>query len=97
MLMEIVIVFTCIEAPQTVQWLCLKDREEITKKEYCKIYQQCFYLEGLTKIEWSVSKKQNKERSFEKIEDQEHHFGYCFECDTNQKSRFVRIPFNRLS
>ena len=53
--------------------------------------------EDLTKIEWSVSKKQNKERSFKKIEDQEHHFGHSFECDTNQKSRFVRIPFNRLS
>ena len=31
------------------------------------------------------------------IEDKEHQFDYCFEIDTNAKSRFVRISFNRLS
>ena len=33
----------------------------------------------------------------QKIEDKEHHFGYCFEFDTNAKSRFVRLSFNRIS
>ena len=32
-----------------------------------------------------------------KIGDKEHHFDYCFEFDTNKKSRFVRIYFNRYS
>ena len=34
------------------------DGEEISeKKEYCQIYQQCFYLEELSQIQWSISKK----------------------------------------
>ena len=32
-----------------------------------------------------------------KIEAKEDHFDYCFEFDTNTKSRFVRIFFIRLS
>ena len=35
------------------------------KKEYCQIYQHCFYLEELTQIEWSISEKQNKRRAYE--------------------------------
>ena len=37
-------------------------------------------------------------RAFEtKNEDKEHHFDYCFEFDTNAKSRFVRLStFKRL-
>ena len=35
----------------------------------------CFYLEELTKIEWSISKKQKNGRVYEtNIEDKEHHF-----------------------
>ena len=68
------------------------------KKDYCQIYRQCFYLEELTQIERSVSKKQKNRRIYEtKIEDKEHHFDYCFEFDTITNARFVRISFNRLS
>ena len=62
------------------------------------ICQQSFYIEELTQIEWSFSKKQKNGRGYEtKNEDKEHHFDYCFEIDTNTKSRFVRISFNRSS
>ena len=67
-------------------------------EEYCHIYQQCFYLEELSQIQWSIRKKQNNGRANEtKIGDKEHHFEYCFEFDTNPKSRFVRISFDQLS
>ena len=57
-----------------------------------------FFLEELTQIEWSISKKQKNVRVYEtNIDDKEHHFDYCFEFDTNAKSRFVRLSFNRLS
>ena len=43
-------------------------------------------------------KKQNNGRAYEtEIGDKEHQFDYCFEFDTNTKSRFVRISFDRLS
>ena len=72
-------------------------RGDYKKEEYCQIYQQCFYLEDLTQIEWSISKKQNNGRANEtKIGDKEHQFDYCFEFDTNTKSRFVRKSFDRL-
>ena len=46
----------------------------------------------------SVKKKQKNGRAYAtKIEDKGHHYDYCFEFDTNTKSRFVRISFNRLS
>ena len=49
-------------------------------------------------MQWSIGKKQNNGRAYEKkIGDKEHHFDYCFELDTNKKSRFVTIFFNRLS
>ena len=52
----------------------------------------------LTQIEWLISKKQNNGRAYEtKTEDKEHHFDYCFEFDTNTKSRFVRTSFIILS
>ena len=35
------------------------------KKEYCQIYQPCFYLEELSQIQWSISKKQNNGRAYE--------------------------------
>ena len=42
--------------------------------------------------------KKNNGRAYEtKIEEKEHHFDYCFEFDTNAKSRFVRLSFERLS
>ena len=45
-----------------------------------------------------MSKKQKKGRVYEtNIEDKEHHFDYCFEFDTNAKSRFLRLSFDRLS
>ena len=74
-------------------------RRDFRKEEYCQIYQQqCFYLEKLTQIEWSISKKQTNGRVYEtNLEDKEHHFDYCFEFDTNAKSRFVRLSFNRQS
>ena len=73
-------------------------RGDFRKEEYRQIYQQCFYLEELSQIQWSISKKQNNGRAYEtKIGDKEHPFDYCFEFDTNKKSRFVRISFNRLS
>ena len=73
-------------------------RGDYKKEEYCQMYQQCFYLEKLTQIGWSISKKQNNERVYEtEIGDKEHQFDYCFEFDTNTKSRFVRISFDRLS
>ena len=57
-----------------------------------------FYLEHLTQIEWSISKKQNNGIAYEtNNEDNEHHFDYCSEFDTNTKYRFVRIYFNQLS
>ena len=70
----------------------------IRKEEYCQVYQQCFYLEELTHIEWSISKKQNNAKAHEtKIEDKVFHFGYCFEFDTYTKTRFARISFYRFS
>ena len=73
-------------------------RGDFRKEEYCQIYQQLFYLEELTQIEWSISKKQKNGSVYEtNIEDKDHHFDYCFETDTNTKSRFVRISFSRLS
>ena len=73
-------------------------RGDYKKEEYCQIYQQYFYLEELTQIGWSISKKQNNGRAYEtEIGDKEHQFDYCFEFDTNTKSRFVRISFDRLS
>ena len=50
----------------------------------------------LSQIEWSISKKQNGRVYVTNIEDKEHHFDYCFDFDTNTKSRFVRISFNRF-
>ena len=70
----------------------------LQKRRVLQIYQQCFYLEELTQIEWSISKKQNNGRAYEtKMGEKEHQFEYCFEFDTNTKSRFVRISFDRLS
>ena len=67
-------------------------RGDFRKEEYCQIYQQCFYLEEVSQIQWSISKKQNNGRAYEtKIGDKEHPFDYCFEFNTNKKSRFVRI------
>ena len=41
-------------------------------------------------IEWFINKKQKNGRVYEtNIDDKEHHFDYCFEFDTNTKSRFV--------
>ena len=37
-------------------------RGDYKKEEYCQIYQQCFYLEELTQIEWSIRKKKTKQR-----------------------------------
>ena len=73
-------------------------RGDYKKEEYRQIYQECFYLEELTQIGWSISKKQNNGRVYEtEIGDKEHQFDYCFEFDTNTKSRLVRISFDRLS
>ena len=71
---------------------------DFRKEEYCQTYQDCFYLEELTQIEWLIRKKQNDGSAYETvIEDKEHHFDYCSEFDTYTKSRFVRISFNQLS
>ena len=68
------------------------------KEKYCQVYQYFSYLEELIQIEGSIIKKPKNEGAYEtKIEDQEHHFNYCVELDTNTESRFVRISFNRLS
>ena len=57
-------------------------RGDFSKEEYCQIYQQCFNLEQLGQIHWSISKKQNNGRAYEtKIGDKKYHFGYCFEID----------------
>ena len=73
-------------------------RGDYKKGEFCQIYQQSFYLEELTQIGWSISKKQSNGRAYEtEIGDKEHQFDYCFDIDTNTKSRFVRISFDRLS
>ena len=34
-----------------------KWREDFRNQEYCQVYQQCFYLEELSQIQWSISKK----------------------------------------
>ena len=95
-LMKIVLVLTCIETQSSII-LLKRWRGDYKKEQYCQIYQQCFYLEELTQIEWSISKKQNNGRAYEtKIGDKEHQFDYCFEFDTNTKSRFVRTSFDRL-
>ena len=75
-------------------------RGDFRKKEYCQIYQQCFYLEELTQIEWSISKKQQNGSFYEtNIEDKEHHFDYCFEFDTKQNlelSDYLLIDYPNL-
>ena len=56
------------------------------RKEYCQIYQHCFYLEELTQKEWSISKNNKRmEKSMKQI------------LKKNAKYRFVRLSFNRLS
>ena len=96
-LMEIVLVLICIET-QKIQYFCLKYGEEITKKRVLSNLSTMFYLEELTQIGWSISKKQNNGRAYEtEIGDKEHQFAYCFEFDTNTKSRLVRISFDLLS
>ena len=78
--------------------LLKRRRGDFRKEEYCQIYQQILYLEELTQFEGSINRKQKNGRVYEtNIEDKEHHFDYCFEFDTNTKSRFVRISFDRLS
>ena len=48
-------------------------RGDFRKKEYCQIYRQCFHLEELTQIEWSVSKKHKKwKHLWNKIDDREY-------------------------
>ena len=37
--------------------LLKRRRGDYKKREYCQIYQQCFSLEDLTQIEWSISEK----------------------------------------
>ena len=71
-------------------------RGDFRKEEYCQVYQQGFYLEELTQSEWSISEKKRMEESMNQML-KEDHFDYCFELDTNTKSRFVRRFFNRLS
>ena len=57
-----------------------------------------FFLQELTQIEWSITKKQINGRAYEtKIGDKELYLDYCFESETNTKSRFLTISFNRLS
>ena len=49
-------------------------------------------------MEWSMNGKQKNGRVYEtNIEDKKNQFDYCFEFDTNAKSRFFRLSFNRLS
>ena len=50
-------------------------RGDYKKEEYNQIYQQCFYLEELTRIEWLISKKQNNGRAY-KTGDEEFQFDY---------------------
>ena len=70
----------------------------LQKRRVLPISQQCFHLEDLTQIDWVAFKKQNRGRAYEtKIEDKENQFDYCFEFETNAKSRFVRLSFNQLS
>ena len=62
------------------------------------ICQRAFCIEGLIQIEWSLSIKQNNGRAYEiKNENQEYHFDYYFEFDTNTATRLVSKYFNRLS
>ena len=60
-LMEIILVLFCLETCLLKRWR----RRFFRKEEYCQIYQQCFYLEELSQIQWSISKKQNKGRAYE--------------------------------
>ena len=69
----------------------------LQKKRILPDLSTIFILEKLTQIEWSISKKQNIERAYEKKNEDKDYFEYCFEFDTNPKSRFFRISFNRLS
>ena len=71
-------------------------RGDFRKEEYCQNCQQYFYLEELLS-DRSVKKQQNGRVNGANLEDEEHHLDYCFEFDTNTKSRFVRIFLNRLS
>ena len=50
-----------------------------------------FILEELTQIEWSISKKQNIGRAYEIKNEDKDYFEYCFEFDTNAKSKIVKI------
>ena len=71
-------------------------RGDYKKDGYCQIYQQCFYLEELNQIGWSISKKQNNERAYEiEIGDKEHQFDYGFEFDTNL-SEYLLIVYPKL-
>ena len=63
-----------------------KMERRLKKEEYCQIYQEFSYLEELSQIQWSVSKKQNNGRAYEiKIGDEENPLDYCFEFDTIKK------------
>ena len=90
--------FNLYRNPEKSIVLLKRWRGYFRKEEYCQTHQQCFYFEELTQNEWSIRKKQNNGRTYEtKTDDREHHFDYCFEFDTNVKSRFVRLSFNRQS
>ena len=91
--MEIVLVLICIETQKVLFKSFVKKMERRLQKR--RVLSD---LEELTQIGWSISKKQNNGRAYEtEIGDKEHQFDYCFEFDTNTKSRFVRISFDRLS
>ena len=76
-----------------------KDGEETSeKKSTARFINNVFILMSLVRFNGLSVKKKNNGRIYEtKIGDKEHPFDYCFEFDTNKKSRFVRIFFNLLS
>ena len=49
---------------ETSIFLLKRWRGDFRKEEYCQKYQHCFYLEELTQIEWSTSKKQKEGRVY---------------------------------
>ena len=59
-LLEIVLVLACIET-QKVQYFFYRWRGDFEKEAHCQIYQQCFYLEELSQIQLSISKKKTIE------------------------------------
>ena len=93
-LMEIVLVLICIETQKFVK----KMERRLQKRRVLPDLSTMFLSRRVKSDSVVYQSKKNNGRAYEtKFGDKEHQFDYCFGFDTNAKSKFVRISFDRLS